>query len=311
MCFLSVFRDNEKELHVLCVRYAWRGILPALFLVVLCLAYLLPSPPNNYKLTRRTKRSLKPFLTLEDARYLLATAATAREHDNDADRQPLLLRTEEREAQLKRQMSLRLTVPIVVLALLETIHWMGRFAYELLIGDVLSTFVVGCQLAAWSYTFTRPLFRPTATPPFDLLILLLIQLGTASLGLSGYLYDWYAEKIPFPGAVTILGELVDLVVILILLVVIMSTPLETIDPRNSLEINNLASPEDYTTIWGWMTFGFIGPLIEKGSETTLSENDVFELSPHHRADPLLRKFATVKGKTLMRRIWTANAFDLL
>jgi hypothetical protein len=277
---------------------------------VLGLAYLLPSPPTNLKLVRRFKRSWTPFLTLEDARHLLATATAPQEGD-DADDQPSLLRIKEREALLRRKMAMRLTVPIAVLSLLETIYWMGIFAYDLLLGDLLSTLIAGCQLVAWGYAFVRPLLHPTATPPYDIFILLLIQLGTASLGLFGNAYDWYAEGIPWPGVGTILRELVDVAVILGLLLVILSTPVEPIDPRDSLGVNNLASPEDYTTIWGWMTFGFVDPVIEKGSKATLNENDVFELSPHHRADPLLRTFAKVKGKTLLRRIWTANALDLL
>jgi hypothetical protein len=188
---------------------------------------------------------------------------------------------------------------------------MGIFAYELVVGDLLSTLIAGCQLIAWSYVFMRLLLRPTATPPYDIFILLLIQLGTASVRLFGYAYDWYAEALLWPSVGTILGELLDLSIILSLLLVILSTPVEPIDPRDSRGVNNLASPEDYTTIWGWMTFGFVDPVIEKGSKATLNESDVFELSPHHRADPLLRRFAKVKGKTLLRRIWTANALDLL
>lgn len=300
----------KKELHVPCIRYAWRGILPGSFLVVLGLAYLLPSLPTNSKLVRRFKRSWTPFLTLEDARQLLATPA-APQQENNTDGQPSLLRIREREALLRRRMAMRLTVPIAVLSLLEVIYWMGVFAYELLLGDLLFVLIAGCQLAAWGYAFVRPLLHPTATPPYNIFILLLIQLGTASLGLFGNVYDWYAEGISWPGVGTILGELADLTVILGLLLVILNTPVEPIDPKDSVGINNLASPEDYTTIWGWMTFGFVDPVIEKGSKATLDESDVFELSPHHRADPLLRRFAGVKGKTLLRRIWTANALDLL
>jgi hypothetical protein len=262
------------------------------------------------KLVRRFKRSWTPFLTLEDARHLLVPP-TGRQQEHDTDGQPSLLRIKEREALLRRKMAMRLTVPIAVLSLLEAIYWMGIFAYSLLLRDLLSTLIAGCQLAAWAYTFVRPLLHPTATPPYDIFILLLIQLGTAFLGLFGNVYDWYAEGMPWPGVGTIVGELADLAIILCLLLVILNTPVEPIDPKDSLGINNLASPEDYTTIWGWMTFGFVDPVIEKGSKATLDESDVFELSPHHRADPLLRRFAKVKGKTLLRRIWTANALDLL
>ncbi len=49
----------------------------------------------------------------------------------------------------------------------------------------------------------------------------------------------------------------------------------------------------------------------QGTESALNEDDVWEVSPHHRAAPLLFRFASVKGKTLLRRIWDANSFDLM
>lgn len=297
---------SKKELHISCIRYAWRGILPAAFLLVLAVVYLLPSPPTNSKLVRRFKRSWTPFLTLDDARHLLAPPEEASSANGESTR-----RAKTRGILPVAKMAMRLTLPIAAFSLLETIYWLGTLAYDLLLGDVLSTIVSSCQAASWAYTFMRPLLRPTSTPPYDILTLLLIQFGTLSIGFFGYAYDKYANSIPWPATWVLIGNLGDLLIITGLLMIIMSTPLEPIDPKDSIGIDNLASPEDYTTIWGWMTFAFVNPVIEKGSRAPLNESDVFELSPHHRADPLLRRFAKVKGKTLLRRIWTANALDLL
>ncbi|KIM25383.1 hypothetical protein M408DRAFT_210000 [Serendipita vermifera MAFF 305830] len=210
-------------------------------------------------------------------------------------------------------MAMRLTLPIASLSLLETIFWTGSLAYALSLHQEVTTILVAaCQVVSWGYTFIRPLARPSVKPPIDLFLLLLIQLTTATIMLFGHAYDRYAVGTHWPSSAwPLLADLADTLIITTLLVIIMSTPLEPIDPKDSLGVDNLASPEDYTTIWGWMTFAFVNPVIEKGTRAPLVESDVFELSPHHRADPLLRRFAKVKGKTLLRRIWTANALDLL
>lgn len=49
----------------------------------------------------------------------------------------------------------------------------------------------------------------------------------------------------------------------------------------------------------------------QGTHNTLNEDDVWEVSPHHRAGPLLARYMTVKGKTLLRKLWTVNSLDLM
>ena len=69
------------------------------------------------------------------------------------------------------------------------------------------------------------------------------------------------------------------------------------------------SPEDYTTVWGWTSFRWIMPLLEKGTYNTLNEEDVWQLSPSMQARPLHIKFSKSTGK-LFKRLWDANSLDL-
>jgi hypothetical protein len=199
-------------------------------------------------LFRRLKRSLKPFLTLADAQTLLQPGT---------NNHPLA--TDESSVKRRRQV-LRLTVPISTLALLEAIAWMAMVAYYLSVGNTTSGLVSIVMMVSWGYTFLRPLFRPTVTPPYDITLLLLVQLSTGVLGLFGHAYDRYANFKTWPSAWVFVGEIVDLVIVCTLLIVIFRTPVEAIDED---EVDPMSSPEDYATIWGWMTFGFVNPLIEK------------------------------------------------
>ena len=70
------------------------------------------------------------------------------------------------------------------------------------------------------------------------------------------------------------------------------------------------SPEDYTTVWGWTSFRWIMPLLEKGTYNTLNEEDVWQLSPSMQARPLHIKFSKSTGK-LFKRLWDANSLDLI
>ena len=70
------------------------------------------------------------------------------------------------------------------------------------------------------------------------------------------------------------------------------------------------SPEDYTTLFGWTTFTWVKPIIDLGTNTTLREPDVWNLSPTLQARPLYIKFSSTKRNTLLRRLWAANSLDL-
>ena len=64
-------------------------------------------------------------------------------------------------------------------------------------------------------------------------------------------------------------------------------------------------------MWGWVSFHWIKPLITLGTNTTLQESDVWNLSATMQARPVYMKFCTIKRATLLRRLWAANSLDLI
>ncbi|KAG8875451.1 hypothetical protein FRC20_003865 [Serendipita sp. 405] len=277
-----------SELKVSCVRYVWRGLLPAMFLLVLGALYLMPSLPSKFKLTRRFKRTFTPFLTLDDAQLLLKGSGVP--NSTPASR--------EAEARKKRLATLRLTLPISTLSLMEILTWTILFAYYLSIGQFLTAWISSLLVISWTYTFLRPLIYSTVTVPIDILALLCIHLVTGSLGFLGHAYDKYGYNRPWPNAWVITGEIIDLLVIIFLIVVNLNTPAETV-PEGSV-----ASPEDLATVWGWMTFGFINPLVAKGALGPLNEQDV----PENQTDMQHLWFGR-QAVTRTRSILMAAVFD--
>lgn len=287
-------------------------------LLVVGAASIVPGPRMDSKFYRRLKRTFTPFLTLADARTLLQASEQIPER-------PPVVHDEQSEKRMRRRV-LQLTVPISVLSLLEMIAWMTLIAYYLSLGNFTFGLVSMIMTVSWIYAFVKTLVRPVATPPYDIAILLLVQLGTGMLGFFGHAYDAYAYSKRWPGKWVLASEIADLVIIIILLGLIFHAPLEAIDER---DIDPHSSPEDYASIWGWMTFAFVNPLVEtvsknsrlhllkgvaeseQGSRRPLNEDDVFELSPHHRAAPLLNRWSETKGKNLVRKIWAINSLDLM
>ena len=54
------------------------------------------------------------------------------------------------------------------------------------------------------------------------------------------------------------------------------------------------TPEDYTSLWGWMHFGWVYPIIEKGSNRPLDDTDIWDISPTITTKAVFLKFQQLK-----------------
>ncbi|EDR01376.1 ABC transporter [Laccaria bicolor S238N-H82] len=80
------------------------------------------------------------------------------------------------------------------------------------------------------------------------------------------------------------------------------------DQRNQ---GRSVTPEDYTSLWGWVTFFWVRPLVNLGRDNTLNESDVWNLSPTMQSHPIFVTFSAIAQSTLLRCLWTANSLDLI
>ena len=71
------------------------------------------------------------------------------------------------------------------------------------------------------------------------------------------------------------------------------------------------TPEDYATLWSWISFDWVVPLLRTAlARTALSEDDIYPLSPIMKARPLYIKFSHLSGG-LLKRILHANSRDMI
>ncbi|KAL0574916.1 hypothetical protein V5O48_007038, partial [Marasmius crinis-equi] len=264
----------------------------------------LPAPVR--KAVRTLKYPFRTFITLHEAEALDTTAAAGDEVAQDEDTP--------KKVEVEEVISLWRTMVLVFVGLLEVIFWTIVGSYRL-VADESSTvwggvrpLLVGC---VWVYTVVRPMARPSATAPLDLFAVYVLQLVSGVIQIGGALYGHAVLDMPAPPALLVVGYSFNLAAILVVLGVVFSMPLALPSTRvNKSEIGRSISPEDYTTVWGWATFSWVYPLVQRGKAATLNENDVWNLSPTFQSRPLFIKFSNIQRNTLLRRLWAANSLDL-
>ena len=272
-----------------CVREVWSALVPtglvALFLLVALLRVPFPSITS----------SLAPFLTLEEAEQLDA------EEDEKADT-------------IKKQKPSRwFTLVIVTFGLVQTAVWLALGAYLLIVDSSNRQGILPFFFAlTWLYAVLKPSLRPSVSPPYDLFTLYILHLVGAMLMLGGVLYDHNSYGDPLPPRLHFAALILNTAISFILVALVLSRPLALPSSRVSpADIGGRVSPEDYTSLWGWASFNWVNPLVNKGAKETLSEDDVWQLSSTMRARPLFRKFSTIRAKSLIWQLIKANSQDIM
>ncbi|KAJ8489168.1 hypothetical protein ONZ45_g13681 [Pleurotus djamor] len=206
------------------------------------------------------------------------------------------------------------TVILVFIALLQALYCIGQGSYRLIDDWQQPWHGVSALLLAisWLYATVRPVSHPTPTAPMDLFVLYVIQFMGAVLTCVGAVYDRrILGEPPLPTWVSVaMGA--NLASVTLLLVLVCSMPLGVPSKLVKKEdIGVTVSYEDYSSLWGWISFYWIFPLVQRGRYETLNENDVWDLSPTLRSRPVFIKFSSTRGSTLLRKLFHANSLDLI
>ncbi|KAJ6593236.1 multidrug resistance-associated ABC transporter [Mycena capillaripes] len=257
-----------------------------------------PLPKSVRNVVDAVKSPFKPYLSLHEAEGL-----KLQDEQNIA----------EAELEVQNIVPLWRTVVFVFIGMLQCLVRMGDGSLLLITGhppwQAIQQFLVALT---WLYTAARPIFRPTATPPFDMLAIYTAHIAGGVLQLGGYLFQHNTSGESLPGALALVGLSVNLAALVVLVAVIMRMPLAL--PSHLVQKEDIGwsvSPEDYTSLWGWITFRWVYILIKRGRHTTLNEKDVWDLSPHIQSRPAFIKFSTLPQKSLLSKIWAANSFDMI
>ncbi|KAI0338657.1 multidrug resistance-associated ABC transporter [Trametopsis cervina] len=287
--------SSPLDVSSTCIRLSWSALAP-LSIVATMLLLAIPRPRPIARVVEILKSPVRPFLTLPEAEALLA-------QEGKVDTQKILV-----HPPLWRMFVL------AFIGILGTVLWtvLGSYLVFAETSGVWRDCMPYLVAASWLYACCRPIVKPTATVPNDLLILYISRLLTDTLVSGGMLYDHGVYGSPFPKGAVFAAFIWNLVADMISLVTIFTMPLDI--PSSSVdctEIGKSVSPEDYASLWDWVSFHWVHPLIALGTNTTLQESDVWDLSPTLRAQPVYIRFSAVRRTTLLRRLWATNASDLI
>lgn len=273
-----------------CVRTAWSTFAPATLVVLFCV-WRTPLPTPVRKITKAFKSPFESFLTLPEA-----------EAYDSGD--------EKKVEEAKQKAPLWLTAFLCGAALLETGAWIAVTVYHFIIGGPAWQGLV--TAAVWLYAALKPAIVSKSTPHFDLFALYLVDLLSSLLVLGGAFYNHKVYLDPLPPRFTVASYIVNTILVFALLVVQFWRPLALPSLQISKDdIGKTVSPEDYTSLWGWISFGWVTPLVRRGTNETLNEDDVWQMSPTMGARPVFLKFSDLKRKSLLRQLWASSSKDLL
>ncbi|KAJ7125217.1 multidrug resistance-associated ABC transporter [Mycena epipterygia] len=295
LCGDSHFVDVQDP----CIRGSWAALVPSILVLCICLSFVHPPLPKVVqKLVDAVKSPFNRYMSLHEAEGLaLADETNIPEAALEVDNAVPLWRT----------------VVFVFVGLLQCLAWLAAGSFLLITGhpkwEAIQRFLVA---STWLYATARPILRPTATPPYEMLALYMTHIAGGILQLGGYLFQHNAYGAPLPGTLVLVGLSVNLALSVGLVLVIMGMPLAL--PSHLVkkeDIGSSVSPEDYTNLWGWVSFRWVYPLVKRGRDTTLNEKDIWELSPNIQSRPIFIKFSSLPQKTLLRKLWAANSFDII
>ncbi|KAG9087260.1 hypothetical protein FRC07_012868, partial [Ceratobasidium sp. 392] len=190
-------------------------------------------------------------------------------------------------------------VLLTALAVLEIAGWTallvrystGKFVH------VFNVVTSSVRLASWLYAALRPNLVPSCTPYYDLLTLY----GCHFLAACVALYEVGPRH---------LVPVVDVLVTVVGISAIVTMPLRISGKPEVDAKGRLPALEDYCTLFEWITFSWVSPLIAMGASKALEEKDVWQLSRQMRTRVLMKQFLRLKRSSLLRRLLAANARDM-
>lgn len=241
-----------------------------------------------------------------------STAEQLKAHQDDTETSPLLgFRTRPQDPATsavdqapKQPASIRLGLSLVNVS--HLLAWIAVIVVSMSNGIVADRLGAeagfqsagGLQLAAalqvfgWTYATISAFCFPSPTPPYALLVFYALQLVGSAV--SGYhsLFDLpHAPFNPAHGSqlVVPIFNSVSLALTLFGISLIMILPLQVYDRHPQHDRNGYPPPlEDYCTLWQWITFSWINPLIDTALSRSLEEKDVLQLSKLSKSQVLLK-----------------------
>ena len=282
------------------VRELW-ACIPPFALVILFCASLIPVPGWVRSVWLRVSRPFRNSLTLEQAEAY--EAAHESEKGSPADH----------STPTKSVTSTFRTIALSGLALLQALAWLGIGSYSFAVYDKIWDVILPILIAAtWLYASLRPIIWSSQTVFYDLFALYTTQIVAGFLVFGGSFFDHSVYQHPLPSPVVLAARVVNLSVLTVLLAIVLNMPFALPSAGiNKDEVGKSVSPDDYCSLWDWISFHWVVPLIKKGTYNTLNEDDVWKLSPTLSSRPLTSLFKDLGHARIVWKLWTANSGDMI
>nr|GAT43756.1 predicted protein [Mycena chlorophos] len=288
MAALCAHIVSATDLSDACVRSSWAATIPfGAALVCSLLALPLPIPAV-------VKQPFAKFLTLHEAE-----AAADHVDSDEIDVQPVP--------------RWRARV-FAFVGVVQSLTWAALAVASVTqnSSDKFTVIQLGLVAATWLYTVVRSVALPPQTAPFDLFVVYALQLIGVGVVLGGYAFEHAHGDAPLPSKFAFGAVVCYAAVIAAMLVLAINIPMNLPSTRVKKEdIGKTVTPEDYATIYQWMTFSWVYPLIKKGTHNTLNDEDVWRMSPTLQSLPVFVKFQALYRSTLLRSLVFANFHDLV
>ena len=281
-------------------------------------AFLVFSQPAVLRLFSPITQYVEPFITKQEAEGILLGGQSS-----DAA-----------ELEVKPpRISSQKAGCICLLALMETIIWVTYGTYSVVAFPNLHAEVVVYSFImafVWGYIVLRSFIWPISTVPFDLFVLLSFHLIFSTVDVTTTLYGRLANGIEIDNVLIFVLMVIKWFISMSILVIVLSTPLDT--PSADVDSGRIPGKfaEDYTTLWGWISFSWMQPLMDQarvflaffcglyftsltiqGLKRTLNEEDVPDMSVTSQSKPIFAQFSTLQSGSLLRRLFLANKHDLI
>lgn len=154
------------------------------------------------------------------------------------------------------------------------------------------------QIVGWMYAAIQSCFFPSPTPPYDLLIFYALQLAGSTVSAYHSLFDVPHPPLSPPHRSQLAPPLFSIFSFVLTLLgssLIMSLPLQVYDRNPQHDRNGYPPPlEDYCTLWQWLSFSWLNPIINDALARPLEETDVSQLSKLSKAKVLLNNMRRVQ-----------------
>lgn len=146
-----------------------------------------------------------------------------------------------------------------------------------------------------------------------------LAISIIALVMMGYIRTVTSDTAPWASPLYITLESISVISCFTLLCAILGMPL--VDPEITERLGPEAQREDKVTLYEWITFSWVNPLIRLGYEKDLKDDDVPPLSVTMRSEQVFNSLLALSAPTvdakgnmkpppsLLRRLATLNAMD--